>query len=177
MRSKLFYYIFFNIFLFIFLFSNLIKSISDNPIKINYSFFNLDIFNLALPQGWAFFTRDAKEENVLFYIIGNNKELIKINMNNSNNNKNLGFSREHRMIFSKITSALNQIDKKFWRTFKDNKINTDSISVINFKVKQPSLCGKYCIEVKKPIPWTLYSKLKKKYFLNSKYIIVNFNCE
>lgn len=62
-------------------------------------------------QGWAFFTRDAREEQVYIYKIGNNK-LEKINQKHSNFINFMGLSRRVSKLTIETEIISNFIDKK-----------------------------------------------------------------
>ncbi|MRN16320.1 hypothetical protein D1000_05710 [Riemerella anatipestifer] len=82
------------LFLSLFIFSTfsiiLISSIPFNPIQYKINFVK-QVYTY-LPQGWAFFTRDARENQLYIYKINNNKLEI-INQKHSNFENIMGLSR------------------------------------------------------------------------------------
>jgi antimicrobial peptide system SdpA family protein len=173
MKFKLIYFIL--IFLIFFLIANiiLIKSIVNNPIKLSYKFFNNYLQDAIIPEGWAFFTKDPQEVDIVLFEINGKDSLIRKNLKNSENLLKSGFSRKNRLIFSKLSIAVSKIESKYWTYSKNDSINLDSLSIITYKVKQPMLIGKYLIKLQKPVTWIWFSKLSKV-VMPSKMIIIDF---
>jgi antimicrobial peptide system SdpA family protein len=162
----------------------LIVSIPENPIKIRYSFFSDKEIKGLTPQGWAFFTKSPRLEEVYLYKIDTiSKKIENIILKNVQSSQFFGIKRENRLISSKITTIANDIDKNLWfnysgnsQDFLKNEENYMRLNRISINIIQPSICGLYCVVMKKPIPWS-WSTLKNKINMESKLILINFKCQ
>jgi len=112
--------------------------------------------SLLAPQGWAFFTRNAREPNTFVYEKGNKLTLIGFQKNSCSENA-FGISRNARLFSVEITEILKQIDTSMWS--QSSRINIDSqcssaktIKVTNFSVN-PVLKDTVFIEYREKTPW------------------------
>ncbi len=161
-------------------FSLLFASTPFNPIQYKLHFIK-SIFNVT-PQGWAFFTRDAREEQIYIYKISNDK-LIKINQRHSNLENFLGLSRE----VSKLAIELENITGKFIKNDIATKTtwNYDEniygeiphkYFVVDNPIKKPIICGKYLVVYQENVPWA-WSTSRKKIKMPAKVIKLNVKCQ
>ncbi len=158
-----------------------VTSIPENPIRLRYSFFNNKEMRFLVPQGWSFFTKDPREEEIYIYEL-NNSDNKKIRLNNIQFNQLLGVKRENRIRYTKTSNIIQNIDPSLFLDFNGNaqkfvnqNNNKERINEISINVKKPSLCGKYLIEIKEPIPWSWLS-IKENIKMPSKLIIIEFKC-
>lgn len=157
----------------------LISSIPFNPIQYKVNYIE-QVFTYA-PQGWAFFTRDAREEQVYIYRIENNK-LKKINQKHANIDNFIGLSREVSKLAIEVEIISTLADKKkfpltTWN-YNENlygKIPSRSIEIKNL-IKSPILCGDYLIVYQSIVPWA-WSKAKKKMKMPAKVLKVKIKCQ
>jgi antimicrobial peptide system SdpA family protein len=124
-----------------------------------------------VPQGWAFFTRDVREPQILIYKYINGK-FYRYNEGASLNSKlYFGLSRQNR----RESLALGQvIDRPLkWKNLT-GEITTQEISnceSFSFKVQDDSTLpkGLYLVIKENPIPWAWAKvstiKTKNKYYL------------
>lgn len=145
--------------------SLLFASTPFNPIQSKLKVIKT-IFNLA-PQGWAFFTRDAREEQIYIYKIDNNK-LYKMNQKHANFDNFLGLNRQVSKLAIEIENVTGKILKKNVATIAEWNYDENCTGVIPSKyieiqnpVTNPILCGDYLIVYHKIIPWAWYSSNNK----------------
>lgn len=123
----------------------------------------------SIPQGWAFFTRNARENQINIYSIKKNK-LACLNENSSLNlNLALGLKRTDR----RISIIMGNITKKpiKWKTFVSKKKLLDDYEfnkyLINNGDDSKLKPGKYILISEKRIPWAWAKNFKtaeKKYY-------------
>lgn len=123
------------------------------------------IFNIT-PQGWAFFTKDAREEQVYIYkIVG--KKLYKINQKHANFDNFLGLSRQVSKLAIEVENVMGKVIKKnvatstYWN-YDENVIGLIPINNIEITnpITNPMLCGEYLFVYHKNVPWAWYSSNK-----------------
>ena len=136
-----------------------------NPIQNKLTFVKT-IFNVT-PQGWAFFTRDAREVQIYIYKIENNK-LNKINQKHSNFDNFIGLSRKVSKLAIEMENVTGKIIKKnvSTPTTWNNDANiTDEIPTKTLKIQNPinnpTLCGDYLIVYHEIPPWAWSNSRKK----------------
>lgn len=133
-----------------------------------------------IPQGWAFFTRNPREDQVIIYK-QNGEILNEISLKTTNKGELFGIKRSNRHIQDKIGNIISEINNKHWfttKSFYDFKDVSQSLNHLSISVKYPSLCGTYIIEVKKIMPWSYFkSNLSNKISLDTKLIKLTFICE
>jgi antimicrobial peptide system SdpA family protein len=140
----------------LFIFTVFINSIGYNLLTFNKKWaFELQFL---FPQGWAFFTKDPRDEQTTLYKI-KNKELFELNMKNGATNALFGISRRNRIMLIELAQVVNQIDTINWKaitskeallTFSDT---AKAIEIVNF-VNHSNLNGDYLIIKQKPLPWS-----------------------
>ncbi|MEZ0184129.1 SdpA family antimicrobial peptide system protein [Flavobacterium oncorhynchi] len=125
------------------------------PIPSNDSYkYKATIFNI-IPQGWGFFTRDPRENEVWTYKILNNS-VEKISQTNGNLNNLYGASRKNRFIGVELSFLISQINTSSWIKMKGGKLILDkktyTDTIIN-TLKPCSLKGDFFIVEQERIPW------------------------
>ena len=133
-----------------------ISSNRDNPVRLSYN--NAQELYSILPQGWAFFTRNPKEEVLQLY-----KE-DKSNLKLINNSASLSFKdvfglkRDVRKKSAELAEIIKKIPSEKWETKKSSdkmknlinlKISDTVINVFNNKL----LTGDYIIVRSRRKPW------------------------
>ena len=139
----------------------------NNP--LNNSYTTKSKFISVFPQGWAFFTKSAKEPE--FYIFECDKGKIKMkNLKNFSKDYYYGISRHNRILMIEANTILNKIKYDSITGYRlttikaDNivkKINLDTLkfnSVNVFKENVPDFKGKYLFVIKQQLPWALLNK-------------------
>ncbi|MDK7375602.1 MULTISPECIES: SdpA family antimicrobial peptide system protein [Weeksella] len=156
----------------------IVISVPNNALSLNNSVFNNSKMNALLPEGWAFFTRSPREEQVYIYTY---KDLNKVSLKNTDISQFLGIKRKNRFIQDKLGKIVSGIESKYWfkyNTSKDIEHILDSLNYITVSVEKPSLCGEYIIEVRRTMPWAYYkSELSKNIAQDRKLVRVGFECK
>jgi len=132
-----------------------------------------------LPQGWAFFTRDAREEKLYAFAKDNNGNYIQDQPGGSAIYL-FGLDRSGRKIQMEYSRLLNQVDSTEWTEAKfDLKaIATELKSKKIIRVKnlynKNGICGEMLfIHAKiKPWAWSAYDSVK----VDAKYLRIYVNC-
>lgn len=155
-----------------------IASNTDNPVRLSYS--SAQGIYSFVPQGWAFFTRNPKENVVKFYKV-ENSQLNHINGTTSLSFKDVfGLKRHKRRISEEFSQIMSNIKKECkWQEFRGVEINKASKktmvcdTVIN-NFKAPLLeNGEYLIYSSRRLPWAwaksktdIPYKLRKIHIIN-----------
>jgi antimicrobial peptide system SdpA family protein len=114
--------------------------------------------SLLAPQGWAFFTRNAREPNTFIYAKNNNNKFAVIdNQKNTSRSNLFGISRDARSLSAEVVEILKQVDTSKWSApstndWEDQFKKTNCVSVIN-KSLHPILKDTVFIEYKEKVPW------------------------
>ncbi|MFN8260913.1 MAG: SdpA family antimicrobial peptide system protein [Chitinophagales bacterium] len=109
------------------------------------------------PQGWAFFTRDAKMQNVYFFNVKSDK-LTQIELNSFTHQYYFGLNKESRVINAEISNIMSDNIKSI------NEVVYRSNSFENVLLKLNDTCNKL-----------FYTHIKKKDYIDfdlGKYIII-----
>jgi antimicrobial peptide system SdpA family protein len=158
----------------------LLISIPSNIVSFNYSVFKKSKLIYYLPQGWAFFTRNPREDQITVYLI-ENEFLHNISLKTTDKNQLFGIKRENRYIQDKLGNVISEIEGKFWFKTVSNYDYVDikdSINHLSVSVRHPSICGTYLIEVKKIMPWSYFkSGLSQNINIDTKLVNLSLICE
>ncbi|MFH6993129.1 SdpA family antimicrobial peptide system protein [Flavobacterium sp. FlaQc-48] len=125
------------------------------PIPSNETFKRKATFFNIIPQGWGFFTRDPRENEIWTYQILNNTA-IKVTQTNGNLNNFYGASRKNRLISIELGLLVSQIHTSSWINMKggklilDKKIHTDTI--LN-SLNPCNIKGNLFIVEQERVPW------------------------
>lgn len=140
----------------LFIFIVFINSIGYNLLTLNKKWcFELQFL---FPQGWAFFTKDPRDEQTTLYKIENQKN-IEINMKNGATNAFFGISRKNRIMLIELAQIVNQLDTNSWKVIKSKEEfltysdTAKAVEIINF-VNHSIFKGEYLITKQKPLPWS-----------------------
>lgn len=164
---------------FIFIFGVFLYSIEVNPIKLNVNL-NNKIFTFV-PQGWAFFTRNPREAQIILYKVSNNR-LDLIPQRHSSIENLYGLNRNASKLmaelqFIKAKLNLNLYKNTVWN-YQENKfseIPREAVMIKN-QMEYQLLCGEYIVVFQKTIPWA-WSKSMKKLKMPSKIIRLKIVCD
>lgn len=156
----------------------MIVSIPNNPISFRYKLYINRNLNALLPEGWAFFTRDCKEEQIFVYKINSSTSLSEVSFKTSNSDQLFGFIRHNRMMHSKLSSILSNISDSYYYTenISLDKININKVNRISVKISNSNLCGQYLVKLQKPKSWTWYSSGIASPINSYKLVLINFKC-
>lgn len=151
-----------------------VVNLDPNPISLNYNISYKTKIKSLFPQGWAFFTKNIKDdEGVYMYKVTETNEYNLVDLNSFTFKDIFGFNRKNRVIGHKFTLVLNDLSDEKWFTYKGdiNKIPIDSLQVINVKIKKPFLKGKFIVKRALQLPYQWYVS-KHKTYRTSKYVII-----
>lgn len=138
------------------------------------------IVDALTPQGWAFFTRDPREAQVILYKIENN-HIKKIPHLHSSAYNFLGLCRTSSIYMHEIQAIRTKLHNNwfsdtYWN-YQSNiygKFPTNSYSLYN-DTKKPLLCGEYLLVFQKPVPWAWSSSIEN-IKMPGKIIRINIKC-
>src|SRR5690606_8020796 len=161
-------------------FSLLFISTPFNPIQHELPFLK-NIFDIT-PQGWAFFTRDAREEQIYIYRIDDQNSLHKINQKHSDATNLFGLSRESSKLAIETENILYEFQNK--DVFLSTDWNYDAMIIgeipenyinVKNKINSPILCGNYLFVYHRIVPWA-WSKSKKTIKMPARVIKLKIEC-
>jgi len=156
-----------------------VSSIPFNPIQHKLDFVK-QVYTYT-PQGWAFFTRDAREDQVYIYKINKDGELKKINQKHANTDNFFGTSRKVSKMFAEVDIITSMIGKKkFYTTTWNYDKNSygeipDNFVEVKNLIKHPVLCGDYLLVYHKIVPWAWSNNDKVK--MPAKVIKIRVLCQ
>jgi len=111
-----------------------------------------------VPQGWAFFSRNPREERLAVYQWSGRK-WENASLGPLSRASNLfGLDRTVRAQAVELSNLLRQISRKKWQECHDtdlvclNAASEELQSSVNFSTN-PTLCGKLAAIERKPLPW------------------------
>ena len=154
------------------------SSIPFNPVQSNINYAT-EVLEYT-PQGWAFFTRDAREEQVYIYSIQNNK-LEKIDQKHGDITNLFGLSRKISKLGLEAEILTNFIGKENFSVttwnYDENLLGEIPNRFIEIKnpLQSPILCGEYVIVYHPIIPWA-WSNSKKKIKMPAKVFKLKVKC-
>lgn len=156
-----------------------IVSMQENPVVLTSK--NDSKIITFLPQGWAFFTRNPREAQIIIYELKNG-QIYEIPQKHSSYKNLLGINRKASKILSELQIILLENVKKEdyvdlqWNYQANvyDAIPTKTIHCKN-KMNNPLLCNQYLVIFQKPVPWA-WSKSLDKIKMSAKGIIINVEC-
>jgi len=122
-------------------------------------------FANVLPEGFAFFTKDPREQNPFLYKISEGDSLIMITKPNSSPENLFGLSRRQRALYVELGSIIPLISTKDRTTcatsFRDC-ITNDPVKTVRIENRAPQalLCGSYYLKMIEPVPWAWHKAFK-----------------
>jgi antimicrobial peptide system SdpA family protein len=136
----------------------------------------------VLPQGWAFFTRNPRESQVLLYRIKNNN-IYRLNQRHSSFDNVCGLKRNCTKLFSEVQLIQTKIPDSIYSSIQfnylymnDKEFNIDNMGLNKIDLKNdfkfPILKGEYLLVFQEIIPWAWLSN-SKHLRMNSKAVILN----
>lgn len=139
--------------------------INSKDTTVNFST-SIKMWNQHLfPQGWSFFTKSPRDEEISIYQIIDNK--VKPIKSNSFSLKNyFGLKRKNRTINTDLGLINSELSNKIvWNNYSNSSIKElnlkNSLDFVKYKFKflYPSIeKGRYVIVKKEIIPWAYWSQ-------------------
>jgi antimicrobial peptide system SdpA family protein len=151
-----------------------------NP--INLPFESKAHLRFFLPQGWKFFTRNPREEDIGIYAKDSNGEWLPMIHPHSSPINLFGIkktSRAKAVEFGLLLSLLSEHNPN-WESCNSSlqscseKVQT--VGAINNPSPNPSLCGDILLQKRRPIPWA-WSAARKNVIMPSTIYRTNILCD
>jgi antimicrobial peptide system SdpA family protein len=133
-----------------------IASNRDNPVRLSYKS-TTEIYSV-FPQGWAFFTRDPKEDVLIVYDFQNDKEEAVNETASLSLGNLLGINRKGRRISIELAAVVNKIPAKAW-TKERKRMSIEKlkslplVDTVENVLPNPILQGTYVIYRANRKPW------------------------
>lgn len=153
------------------------ESILDLPTEVKrYS-------AVLLPQGWAFFTKSARDPVFETYKLdeeGNPSE--KISINNVDKKNLFGISRYSRRLSYESSIMISEGTNLDWKKIKGDTFPVVSSIPVSHVFNENNAVknlesGKYIISRSEPIPWSWHADFNKEN-TRKEYVVIDFvNCE
>ena len=118
------------------------------------------------PQGWAFFTRDPREEDILLFVRGRDGAWISAHKGPHASPSNyFGLSRASRARGIEVGQILRRVPKAGWQPCKERAEvcleRTPNAGTVRNISPNPTLCGEVGLALQKPVPWAWSSSAYK----------------
>lgn len=137
-------------------FFSLLTYVKDNPIRFSYEFqHNL---RTMFPQGWAFFTKSPRDENMQLYRWENNRLVLVDGQRQATFANLMGFRRASRAMSVEYAYLLYDVPAENWvRCEGDAEAYIRTHKLTNVQVENstphPYLSGTYYLIQKGIVPW------------------------
>lgn len=153
-------------------------SISENPIR--RPFRTRAWLAVVAPEGWAFFTRDPREPQMLVYK-RNGSTWSRASLANSMPANLFGLRRGSRLVTAELQQLLQDFPKERWvpcRTKVADCLN--GTKVRSFEVEKKTqilrkLCGETVVQLQRPVPWA-WSRERDRIQMPSALAILRVRC-
>ena len=136
---------------------------------------------LLVPEGWAFFTRNPREPDVVLYKKVNGQWLHDPINPLSMSSNYWGLDRRPRAQSTEVAMILSSVPQDLWVS-SDSSVEScltnffdSSILQINNIVPEPVLCDTVAIQLLPPVPWA-WSK-NKKLIMPYRLVCIKVNCK
>lgn len=139
--------------------------ISSIPIPTSSSYIKqTTIFNI-IPQGWGFFTRDPREDEIIFYREDSiSKQVSLYSKTNSSLEFYFGASRKNRFTGIEMDFIYKNVPKSSWKkgSTKEFKFDTSTPpDTIKLNFNAQTLKGYYFVAKQERTPWAWGKNYKK----------------
>lgn len=138
---------------------------------------------VLFPEGWHFFTRDAREMQTWVYTKDDSGEwMAEPRMPNSNSYNFFGANREGRAMGVEYAMFLKDVKPANWVDYRgevsDLLASSDTIPVTQFdsEFNHPVMCGEYLMVAQKPVPWA-WSPSYERVKMPAKVTRIIINCQ
>lgn len=142
--------------------------LGNNP--LNKSYYSQIKFASGFPQGWAFFTKSAKDPQIFMIEYDKPRNIKILNFQSTSTDFYLGVSRHNRILNVEIGNILSKLDstikpyqvkaKKIEDIFEYIKAKKIKFTSINIEKKlAPDFNGEYVIVIQEMLPWPLMNKI------------------
>ncbi len=137
-----------------------LASLPENPLTPGFA--TKKIFKSVMPQGWGFFTRNPRENQLfLFRVVDNSLELVN-NSENSLSHNLYGLRRIHSAIGIEFGVLLNRVKDSDWIECDSSIYSCVQNEVIPSVIiknmnPEPILCGDFVVVEQEVVPWVWYN--------------------
>ncbi|PDY26976.1 SdpA family antimicrobial peptide system protein [Bacillus thuringiensis] len=138
--------------------SSILSGLGSNPLSMNKDT-NL-IISSVLPQGWGFFSKDPRENQVGLYAEG--KDSLEVLWPNMKAKNVFGLYRKGRSQGVEMGTLTSKIKEQDWMECSEGNLQTckkkadEKPIKLDNPVTYPLLCGGYYMTKEKPVPWNYY---------------------
>jgi antimicrobial peptide system SdpA family protein len=111
-----------------------------------------------IPEGWKFFTRDPREEDLLYFVVGTSGVWVSAHRGPHSRPSNaLGLNRVSRAQSVEAGLLYSKIPKTLWAQCNGHPVKCLESSPVGKALKnispRPTLCGTIGLVMQKPVPW------------------------
>jgi antimicrobial peptide system SdpA family protein len=133
-----------------------------------------------LPEGWAFFTRNPREDRYIVYRLATGGSWIDTNLGPHNRPRNaFGLNRKSRAQGVEIGLLLVSIHDDEWLACRKSPAICLATTPVSKDFKDispiPTLCGEIGVVMQPPVPWA-WSSLPRPVTMPSKVVRVRVHC-
>ncbi len=129
----------------------------EHPIDVNYR--NRQLQTIFLPQGWAFFTKDPRQDKIAIYRLKENEKVLKrIEFIGNRKKELLGLVRTSRLVALEVSIITESLKGK--SSLKCHPLETQCFTKVLASDAIPIksnhfrfLCGKFILTKSSRIPW------------------------
>ena len=132
-----------------YIFKSSVPVISDMSFEEKASLFSF------VPQGWGFFTRDPREDELVLYEMKNDT-IERFTKTNSSMSSFFGVSRKNRLINVESNMLLPEIKDSLWKSMKGRELILDKTSYTDTIINNFHPCnikGDFFFVMQERIPW------------------------
>ncbi|MEM4379996.1 MAG: SdpA family antimicrobial peptide system protein [Thermoplasmatales archaeon] len=132
-----------------------------------------------LPEGFAFFTRDPREERPYLYELKDGMIELVTKPNASPSNL-FGISRKQRAMHFELGSLITALSDQEWNTCATTFnycLSMDSVKSYEIRNSTPNpiLCGTYYLKSIKPVPWAWRNSFRGE--MPHKFVKIKVRCD
>ncbi|MFN0140901.1 MAG: SdpA family antimicrobial peptide system protein [Pyrinomonadaceae bacterium] len=149
-----------------------------NPIRLP---FGERIVQQLIPQGWKFFTRNPREEDLTVVARNGDNEWVDVVRGPNGSVQNVfGLKRDSRAQGIELGLLTSAVPKDRWGECKQQpssclNVETTPSIVAENTMPNPTLCGDLGFVLQEPIPWA-WSRARKPVIMPSKVLKMNVLC-
>jgi antimicrobial peptide system SdpA family protein len=154
----------------------LLAAVPDTPLAPGYRA-RASILSIA-PEGWGFFTRDPQEEEVHVWHVQADGSVEPSNPADRRGLAFAGVSRRTRVLGIEIGQVLQRVPHTAWTPCRGRVDACGDRTVLRIAntMRVRSLCGRYIIERKRPIPWA-WAATSRPTAMPARIVEVDIECE
>lgn len=145
------------------IFQILFVSLPLNPVQAHIK--SQRVFQALAPQGWAFFTRSAREAQVVLYAVQDDSTLVPVPHQHARATNLMGLRRTSTRMLLELQTLKQQLpDELFRNTTWNYQADVygdvpDTMYTVKPVLLDPVLCGNYVLVLQEHVPWAWSSNL------------------